>query len=760
MKYARLTILFFIFSAFFISTPLVHGAGDTVTLTANGQTNITVNVGDTINYVWKAIDAISVESGYFADKADNCPGGLTSVGMTKPWIANNISGSASVKVLPCQADVTYMIWYKIPGVWYATTAIIVKVNPLSAANTNISITSLIQKARITPWNLLSADEQQTFTQYFGNGQHVNDISSTFNLDSAFAYSLGLGNNGITGVGSDGATYMNLNNQWTRQASDTVSIIQKARTTPWNMLSVAEQQTFNQYFGNGQHISDIPTSFNLDSAFAYSLGLGNQGYTSVGSDGATYTNQNNQWMRSTQLASQTYQPLQIPTSQMPQVEPTYMKIDPNNSYTANLIVTLNNLILKYKNLKTSVMFTPSVTDLPVTPVGGTPLCSQSLVSDIRKGDSGENVSQLTKILVDEGLLGQVQNNFDDTVYQAVISYQEKYADSILTPVGVSRGTGFVGPSTRGFINRRIVCNQGASTSVENQTSGTDPMTFRYLKLDTTKGGWVSWREIEAYDANGTLVKPVASTASCVMCGYTTGQANALANLAYDGNSSTSWNAGETLSWCGPTQPNMACNTATRHDWIQLDYGKNVTFSKIRALPNGNSGDEVTKVLTSKDGSKFTELTKIVAPTIDNQWIEYPFKVYGEAPSVDLFVSNTSSDQANLKEVKIFRDQTVYYKWTAKNADYLDYTETKVADTSLGSRQGFICEDYIWGYVNPFRNITSSNANANKFNPIPFSGTGSLRAYICNTGLSYTVTLTAHQRGSNVTNSSSVKVNISQ
>lgn len=89
--------------------------------------------------------------------------------------------------------------------------------------------------------------------------------------------------------------------------------------------------------------------------------------------------------------------------------------------------------------------------PVQPIE--PIFSRNLSLGMR----GNDVRTLQEILIEEGVWQRpdvgATGYFGSITKAAVIRYQDKYASEILAPLGLTEGTGFVGPSTRQHLEKR-------------------------------------------------------------------------------------------------------------------------------------------------------------------------------------------------------------------------------------------------------------------------------------------------------------------
>lgn len=77
-------------------------------------------------------------------------------------------------------------------------------------------------------------------------------------------------------------------------------------------------------------------------------------------------------------------------------------------------------------------------------------------NLTTGMRGEDIKALQEILIKEGAWErpdiEATGYFGPITKAAVIKFQEKYASEILEPLGLVKGTGFVGPSTRAYLEK--------------------------------------------------------------------------------------------------------------------------------------------------------------------------------------------------------------------------------------------------------------------------------------------------------------------
>src|SRR3989344_4383032 len=123
------------------------------TLTANGQTNLTINPGDTITYAWGSTNGVSSSASFTTD-TPAC--GATTNGPFNWTLPKGLSGSTPFTPGPCSAGHTYTFKYTV------TSA--------NGQTATATLTVHVAKANVQPMTYLQ-NQAMIFSldQNFGNG---------------------------------------------------------------------------------------------------------------------------------------------------------------------------------------------------------------------------------------------------------------------------------------------------------------------------------------------------------------------------------------------------------------------------------------------------------------------------------------------------------------------------------------------------------------------------------------------------------------
>ncbi len=129
----------------------------------------------------------------------------------------------------------------------------------------------------------------------------------------------------------------------------------------------------------------------------------------------------------------------------------------------------------------------------TPAVSSTACPYTWARNLTVGATGDDVKKLQQFLNSmsdtmvassgAGSVGNETSTFGPATKAAVVKFQNKYASEVLTPVGLSAGTGYFGASSR--VKANALCSSAAATTPTTTTPTTPVVTPLGTGLTVTK-----------------------------------------------------------------------------------------------------------------------------------------------------------------------------------------------------------------------------------------------------------------------------------
>lgn len=183
-------------------------------------------------------------------------------------------------------------------------------------------------------------------------------------------------------------------------------------------------------------------------------------------------------------------------------------------------TMSDLQIQISALLTQIATLQSQIDAVQGNTTDTTVCGYTFSSNLSKGDSNADVKNLQNALNSDpstavaisgvGSTGNETNYFGSLTENAVIKFQNKYASEVLTPIGLTTGTGYVGSMTRAKLNTLYgTCIVPEEPIIEEPVIEPTIINRAVISSDNTQSTYVTknasnFKMLEVnFEGNGTI-----------------------------------------------------------------------------------------------------------------------------------------------------------------------------------------------------------------------------------------------------------------